>query len=409
MSNRLISKSFFKDIKLNIPLVVLYSIFLFLFMFVSVLISYSDYKTNLDYMEEVYKMDTFFNFRESAIGYLSAGSLLVFIFAAVQAFNQFNYLHSKTKVDFYHSLPQSRLKLFTTKYLSGLLEGVIPYAIIWLLSFILCHFVAPMPGIKIDYFFFYAFLSVIVFYVMLYSSCVLAMILSGTNFTGICMMFVINFIFPIFALILNGFYSVMSYDFYKLYESESPFAKFVEELPERIGFISPISQIFTVYDGYFIYQPRELMEYYSKHMEYYTNHSPNYGRMENPTIQFLPFRFPAYVVITILIVVVAYLAYKHMKLERTGEALTFKKSESFFITLLTICAGLIGCLFFNEFAGFDATGYAYFGGILFTFLSYGIIQFIYTKDIKKTFQRKWILIISEILVFIIISLVWSFS
>ena len=51
------------------------------------------------------------------------------ILAVVLAAAEFGYIHSREKIDFYHSLPIKRKKIFGIRYLSGLLIFLIPYVI----------------------------------------------------------------------------------------------------------------------------------------------------------------------------------------------------------------------------------------------------------------------------------------
>lgn len=59
-------------------------------------------------------------------------SILMFsigILAVVLAAAEFGYIHSREKIDFYHSLPVKREKIFEIRYLSGLLIFLLPYVI----------------------------------------------------------------------------------------------------------------------------------------------------------------------------------------------------------------------------------------------------------------------------------------
>ena len=53
--------------------------------------------------------------------------VLIMIFAIICAMSGYSYLHSKVKLDFYHSLAIKRKKLFFVQYVSGLLIFALPF------------------------------------------------------------------------------------------------------------------------------------------------------------------------------------------------------------------------------------------------------------------------------------------
>ncbi len=54
--------------------------------------------------------------------------LAVIILAVTCGVSMFAYLHNRRKVDFYHSLPISRSRLFAVNYATGALCALVPYS-----------------------------------------------------------------------------------------------------------------------------------------------------------------------------------------------------------------------------------------------------------------------------------------
>ena len=54
---------------------------------------------------------------------------IIFLLAVLCAATGYGHIHSREKLDFYHSLPLRRMQWFSISYLSGLLIFLIPYLI----------------------------------------------------------------------------------------------------------------------------------------------------------------------------------------------------------------------------------------------------------------------------------------
>lgn len=123
--------------------------------------------------------------------------------------NVFSYLHSKDQIDFYHSLPIKREKLFLIKY-SIVPIMVIPIIIIiYLLSYFIAQF-----AFKIDIVSFAQILKAIginiIFFLSLYSIVVFSNIISGSKIIATALGLIlsnINGIIAIIVVILNRIYS----------------------------------------------------------------------------------------------------------------------------------------------------------------------------------------------------------
>ena len=63
--------------------------------------------------------------------------LAVIILAVTCGVSMFAYLHNRRKVDFYHSLPISRSRLFAVNYATGALCALVPYLVLHALSIVI--------------------------------------------------------------------------------------------------------------------------------------------------------------------------------------------------------------------------------------------------------------------------------
>ena len=62
------------------------------------------------------------------------GFLVTMLAAVVNALNEFWYLFSRDKIDFYHSLPVTRSRSFWEKAIRGLVLYLVPYVIMELIT-----------------------------------------------------------------------------------------------------------------------------------------------------------------------------------------------------------------------------------------------------------------------------------
>ena len=124
-------------------------------------------------------------------------------FAAILGIIQFAYLHSREKLDFYHSFPVKREKLFGVQYVSGLLTWTVPYVLNLLLAVLLVSVKGYMNGFLLMQTMKSIVIHVICFLVI-YSFMILAMMMTGKIFTAILGMGVFMAYVPLVAaLIIN--------------------------------------------------------------------------------------------------------------------------------------------------------------------------------------------------------------
>ncbi|KIR01789.1 hypothetical protein P261_00603 [Lachnospiraceae bacterium TWA4] len=139
--------------------------------------------------------------------------------------NGFSYLFDRRKVDFYHSLPIKREKLYLVSYVNGLLMFVLPYVLFTLLSLAICSSMYKITGVGAYIGNLFALMGEnILVYLLFYSTAILAATLVGNVvisilatgvltlynllvcvlFEGLCTMFFNNYIGSVF----NDFYTM---------------------------------------------------------------------------------------------------------------------------------------------------------------------------------------------------------
>lgn len=283
---------------------------------------------------------------------ISAGSglisFLTVVFAIVCGLSGFFYLHSRKKVDFYHSIPVRRETLFTFRYLNGILIYFVPYVINLALSLIILRvnnfltmeiFTTAIIGMGIN----------LLYYLLIYTVTIIAVMLTGNlviSFLGTAVFLSYG---PILMSIKQMYFNV----FFATYYSDSGIDRKILE------FLSPIGLYISTFDK-FLYYSREGM---------------------------LLTSFIVLFVTAILLTFAVFL-YKKRPSETAGNAMVYHYSKPIIKFLLVIPASLLGGIVFREFSGYNANGWLWFGLIFILTLSYALIEIIYNFDIKSAFRNK---------------------
>ncbi len=104
--------------------------------------------------------------------------LIIIVGAVLAAFVLFHYLHARSQVDFYHSLPIRREKLFAANWLTGFLVFLAPFAAAHLVNLLLLAVFGMLPYVGVGFYLKYAIFNVLA-YALMFSLAVVAMLLSG--------------------------------------------------------------------------------------------------------------------------------------------------------------------------------------------------------------------------------------
>ena len=148
---------------------------------------------------------------QNAAGFLF---VLIVLLAVVSGVNAFKFLHNARKTDFYHSLPVSRVKLYTVSVVNSLLMTGVPYLVMAMAS-------AAITQVKTGYagclgYAFGNYLCGMGFFVMIFMTTVLAMLLTGNLFTGITGTIVFMFYGPVTVCTLDALMSGYFRTYYRI-------------------------------------------------------------------------------------------------------------------------------------------------------------------------------------------------
>ncbi|BCN31591.1 DUF6449 domain-containing protein [Anaeromicropila herbilytica] len=272
------------------------------------------------------------------------GVLIVVCGAAICGLSGFFYLHSKKKVDFYHSIPVRREALFAVSYINGLLIYLVPYIISILISFIILSINHVMSG-EI----FHEVLKAIginfLFYSLIYTVIVIAVMLTG-NFIISCFGTAVLLIYgPCVLALKEAYFSTFFHTYYMKNQDMDGF----------VLFLSPIG----------------------RYIETIQKSSSEIGGNIVITL-----------IVTILLIILALFLYTKRPSEAAGKAMAFSISKPVIKIMLVVPLTLAGGILFREVTYGNSQGWFFFGLVIAFIISYAIIEIIYNFDIRCAFLHK---------------------
>lgn len=296
--------------------------------------------------------------------YYSSNSLMILLAAVflgvLSAVNGFSYLHSRSKVDFYHSIPVKREKLFLIQGVASTVCFVIPS----LISVILMMFLGGMRGL-------FSLKALggaaavygisILFFWLAYETGALAMLLTGRILVGILGAGT----FLIYAVIID--FIVVGYSrsyYYTLSGSE---------------------QMFTLSEGFSL--PGAAVAV---------------GEQMVRGESFMSAVLLAVPAILVLGMLCLWL-YRKRPSEAAGRSMVFVKSANVIKILLVVPASLAVGLLFLKTINTGSDFWLVFGLIFGLLIFYGIIQMIYQMDFRSIFSQKHHLIIAAVAVGVVVA------
>jgi len=261
------------------------------------------------------------------------------VLAVVCGVAVFAYLHSRQKVDFYHSLPVSRAKLFAVNYVTGV-ACVLPMYFLFLAITLVCVCVMGFGEAVSFSVLSYAIITNLVCFLLIYSLSALATILCGNTVISLLLLVWILFS-PMFV---KGIQVWLCEDFYTTYTSTTQDMAWAMHL-------SPVAQYFGLMG------PGE----------------------EEP----LPgSSFPvlaAYLVLTVAVVALSVWLFKIRKSERSGSALVFEPMKVPVKVYMCFVIGAVAGLLFKA-VGDDL--WLWIGLALGVIIFHAVVEIIYAFDFK---------------------------
>ncbi len=256
------------------------------------------------------------------------------------------YLHSKRKVDLYHSLPVRRELLFFVKYINGLLIYLVPYAI----SVVLTLIVIQVNGYMNSEIFATAISSIglnFVYYCLIYTVVIVTDMLTGN--------FVVNglgtAVFLLYGVSIVLLQDLLFGSFFTTYYQNM-------NMEWKMHFLSPVGTYISVAD------------------KIYWKESFKIGYIISA------------ILITALLIGIALFLYKKRPSEAAGKAMAFAISKPIIKFLLVIPVSLGGGLIFRNTVNRGQDGWFIFGLLFCLLLSYALIEIIYDFDIRSAFHHK---------------------
>ncbi|MCD8221838.1 MAG: ABC transporter permease [Clostridiales bacterium] len=276
------------------------------------------------------------------------GATVMWMLAAalICGMSSFAYLNSKSKVDFYHSIPVRREKIYLANYINGVLFQVIPYVVSMGLAVMIAAGNGVAVGLLIPLVVRSCVLNLI-YFLLIYSTVVIAGMLTGNIVVEFFGAMVFLFYMPVFFSVLQGCYSTFFRTFYSAGSEQQFF--------ENGSRISPIME--------YIYQ----IERYGEG-----------GSVIGAAMIAL--------VISVVLAVLGALLYQRRPSEAAGKAMAFRVSRPIVRIPICLLSGLaVGLLFWTM---QNSAGWMIFGAVCGVVISHCVMEIIYHFDFKKLFSHK---------------------
>ena len=262
--------------------------------------------------------------------------------AIICGLSSFYYLHSKKKVDLFHSLPVRRELMFAVNFLNGFLIYIVPYIINVIACYVIIAinklmtpelFMVSLQAIGINSLFFLLIYTIVIIAVMLTGNLVVSILGSG--------------VFLSYGAVLMGLKELYYSQFFTTYSSRNNANTFLK-----------------VITPFYIY-----------------------GDILNSE-QISIFRLFKVFLVTIALIAFALYLYKKRPSEAAGKAMSFPISKPIIKFLIVVPVSLAGGIFFNNVSRGGKIGWYIFGLLFFAIIMSIIIEMIYDFDVKSAFNNK---------------------
>lgn len=258
--------------------------------------------------------------------------------------SSFSYLNARSKVDFYHSIPVRREKLYVVNFLNGILMLAVPYVVCSLAAAVIAVS-NGVDGAKLWPVVWDSIGLNLIYFVLNYAVVVLASMMTGHLVIALLGSGVFAFLMPIITGILSGYYNC----FFVTYVNHE------EMLLNRLIHVSPVA------------------EYILQISNYYDD-KPVWGAAL------------AALLIALVLAAAGCLLYRRRPSEAAGKAMAFGISRVIIRIPVVITSALGLGIFFWEMR--HSLGWAVFGLVCGAVISHCVIEIIYHFDFKKLFAHK---------------------
>lgn len=273
-------------------------------------------------------------------------TMIVVAGAVLCGVSGFSYLHTAKKVDFYHSIPVKREQLFLSVYF----DGILMMAVLYFLSLVVAIVAASASGVGFSVMFVTAMKGYIFqmsFYCLIYTTVVLAMMLTGNRM--IALLGVLVFFFYVPAVILLG-------------------TGYVQTWFQHFSYSTSLSDWLII-----------IMTYGSPFICFMQ-------KLENYETLAMAATVSGTLLVTAVMAVGTCLLYRMRPSEAAGKAMAFKKSMMPIKILVVMPMTMAFCLFFYALRSTFAWGV--FGVLFGALLTHCLMEIIYHFDFRKLFSHK---------------------
>lgn len=290
--------------------------------------------------------------------------MITIVASVVIGLSGFFYLHSRRKVDLFHSIPVRRERMFAAVYINGLLIYLVPYLINMLLCMVILSINNYMT-VEVFVTALFTFGVNVIYYCLMYTVTIIALMLTG----NIVVSFLGSMVFFIYGLFVTWLIETYFTSFFRSYYEFAVFDKLYATL-------SPIGS-------------------YVKITSLLRDGGVNLNQL---------FSILIVVALTLALIAFAVFLYKKRPSESAGNAMVFEISKPIIKLALVIPISLAGGIMFMSISNNDSKGWLIFGLIFSLLISYGIVETIYNFDIRKAFSGKYYLLASALTVAVIASI-----
>ena len=275
--------------------------------------------------------------------------MMFIVMAIVCGIAMFAYLHTRQKVDFYHSLPISRTQLFVNNYLTGVIFTVSTYAVMLAVA-LACTFAMGF-GAAVDWSAIgSAVVSHLIVFLLLYALTVLTTVICGNTVISLLLLAWVM-LSPMLVYVL---YSGLCSKFYQSYTTANT------EIALRLV---PMVQFFSLNGlqyGDAVLRPISMEQ--------------------NSALGLLL----VYLAVAVAVTVLSWYLFRIRKSERAGVALAFTPAKLPIKVYMCLLMGVAFGLVFNMIAG---DFWFWVGLVLGTILFHWIVEMIYAFDFHAIFAK----------------------
>lgn len=291
---------------------------------------------------------------------------MLLIMAIVCGVAMFAYLHSRQKVDFYHSLPISRTRLFANNFLTGIILSLFTYLVMLVLS-IACVYGMGF-GAAVDWGAIgSALVSQLILFLTIYSLTVLTTIVCGNTVITLLLLAWVH-LSPMLARFL---FVGLCDKFYQTYAMES------EHMQQAMR-LSPMVELFEI-DG-FSYTAGGVTSVVAG------------MRSPGSAVGLLI----AYLVVAVAATALALFLFRIRRSERAGVALAFPRAK---LPIKVYMCLFMGVAFGTVFSMIAGEFWFWIGLVIGTVLCHWIVEIIYAFDFRAIFGKPLHLLVILVVLF----------